>query len=251
MAEERGQPDSPHIDAPWGRPMLNAVPRFAAAALAGALGALLVIIAVDLAGAPPRDLAGHVMARLDDSGVANPVTAVLLNFRVFDTWLELGALVLAMMGVVALFQQRWLGSAAVRTGTHPTLLAQLAGLFVCLIVLVAAYLLWLGTREPGGAFQAGAMLAGAAVLARLAGRDHMHRLPQPVLRVVMVLGFAMLLIAASVSATRGYGFFAYAPGEAAASIFALELGAAISIAACLWGLYIAGDEHGTRHDARA
>lgn len=238
------------VVSPWARPMLGAVPRLLAATLAGMLGAVLLVVAVDLAGAPPRDLAGHVMARLDDSGVSNPVTAVLLNFRVADTWLELGALVLALIGVVALYQGRWLASAQVLTAAHPRLLARLAGLFICLIVLVAAYLLWLGTHEPGGAFQAGAMLAGAAVLARLAGRDRMHRLPEPVLRLVMVLGFAMLLVAGGASAMRGYAFFAYAPGEATAAIFALELAATLSIAACLWGLYIAGDEHGTQHDAR-
>ena len=41
------------------------------------------------AGAGER-LAGIVMVRLEESGVGNPVTAVLLNFRAYDTLLEVG-----------------------------------------------------------------------------------------------------------------------------------------------------------------
>ena len=47
-------------------------------------------------------LADDVHANLEISGVSNPVTAVLLNFRAYDTLLELTVLLAAMLGILAL-----------------------------------------------------------------------------------------------------------------------------------------------------
>ena len=41
---------------------------------------------------------------------------------------------------------------------------------VPLLLVTAGYLLWAGAQQPGGAFQAGALLASASVLLRLSGR---------------------------------------------------------------------------------
>jgi hypothetical protein len=42
-----------------------------------------------------------VIRHLPDSGVSNPVTAVLLNFRAYDTLLEIGVVLLALWGLKA------------------------------------------------------------------------------------------------------------------------------------------------------
>ncbi|MDZ4180179.1 MAG: hydrogen gas-evolving membrane-bound hydrogenase subunit E [Coriobacteriia bacterium] len=47
-------------------------------------------------------LAPLIDANLADSGVSNAVTAVLLNFRGYDTLLEIVVLVLATIGVLSL-----------------------------------------------------------------------------------------------------------------------------------------------------
>jgi len=63
-----------------------------------ALTALLVLAVLEL----PRHGAGlteMVAQKMGSSGVEHPVTAVLLNFRLYDTWLELSVLLLALMGV--------------------------------------------------------------------------------------------------------------------------------------------------------
>ena len=39
---------------------------------------------------------------METSGVRNPVTAVLLNFRGYDTLLEMGVLLVALLGVWSL-----------------------------------------------------------------------------------------------------------------------------------------------------
>ena len=52
--------------------------------------------------ADPVRLADDVLANLQVSGVSNPVTAVLLNFRAYDTLLELAVLLAAVLGILAL-----------------------------------------------------------------------------------------------------------------------------------------------------
>lgn len=50
---------------------------------------------------PPVVLAEVVAANIGQSGVLHPVTAVLLNFRGYDTLLEVAVLLLALLGVLA------------------------------------------------------------------------------------------------------------------------------------------------------
>ena len=54
-----------------------------------------------LGAADPVRLADQITAQLPNSGVGNPVTAVLLNFRAYDTLLELGVLLAAVLGILA------------------------------------------------------------------------------------------------------------------------------------------------------
>jgi multisubunit Na+/H+ antiporter MnhB subunit len=53
---------------------------------------------------------------------------------------------------------------------QPALIGALLAIVVPLTILVALHLLKAGSQEPGGAFQAGAVLAAAGVLLLLAGR---------------------------------------------------------------------------------
>ena len=53
-----------------------------------------------------ESLAQSVSTNLANSGVSNPVTAVLLNFRAYDTLLELAVLLTAVLGIFALGEER-------------------------------------------------------------------------------------------------------------------------------------------------
>jgi multisubunit Na+/H+ antiporter MnhB subunit len=90
-------------------------------------------------------LSGQVAVRLDESGVRNPVTAVLLNFRAYDTLLEIGVLLAAALAVRALAAD---GNQADRSLFDPPgpVLMGLLRLVAPLIVVVAGYLLWVGGR---------------------------------------------------------------------------------------------------------
>ena len=65
-----------------------------------------------------------------------------------------------------------------------------------LMVVVAAYLLWLGAQAPGGAFQGGAVLGAVGVLLLLTGLRPFSRVPGWALRIVLVVGFVVFLAVA-------------------------------------------------------
>ena len=82
--------------------------------------ALCLLVAAALAGVvlllPDQgpSLAEQSMQRLPETGLGNPVTAVLIAFRSFDTMLEKVVLVLAVVGVWSLAADRHWGGAQAR-----------------------------------------------------------------------------------------------------------------------------------------
>ncbi|WP_201557673.1 hydrogenase subunit MbhD domain-containing protein [Psychrobacter sp. 72-O-c] len=201
--------------------------------------AIAVLVATGLGYAVwmlPPEAAGlsiSVAADLGNSGVTNPVTAVLLNFRGYDTLLELFVLLLALLGVWSL------GLPLPRQETAPGLvLDTLSRLLVPLLIMVAAYLLWVGAYGPGGAFQAGAVLAAAGVLMLLSG----SRLPDAwvgwPLRLLLVLGPATFLLLGIITGLLE-GRFLQLPIEwAGVLILVIETAATLSIAAALIALFM-------------
>lgn len=109
---------------------------------------------------PSSSLAKEVSAALPDSGVQHPVTAVLLNFRAWDTLLELLVLLLALLGV-----RQVQSPLPLKAGW--SLSVGWSRLLSPLLILLTGYLLWRGAAAPGGAFQAGALLASGFVVLRL------------------------------------------------------------------------------------
>jgi len=112
-------------------------------------------------------LSEWVTENLKNSGVSNPVTAVLLNFRGYDTLLEMGVLLLALLGVWSFG-----GVPEQRESSPGPVLDMLPRLLVPVLILISGYLLWVGAHAPGGAFQAGSVLGAAGVLLILAGWRH-------------------------------------------------------------------------------
>ncbi len=196
--------------------------------LATALGYAVWMLPPEAAG-----LSLSVAADLDKSGVTNPVTAVLLNFRGYDTLLELFVLLLALLGVWSL------GLPASQQQTAPGLvLDALVGLLAPLMILVAAYLLWVGAYAPGGAFQAGAVLAATGVLLLLSGT----RLPVVLagwpLRLVLVLGPMTFLLLGVITGLLQGRFLQLPPEWAGILILVIETTATLSIAATLIALFL-------------
>lgn len=177
-----------------------------------------------------------VMKHMPDSGVAHPVTAVLLNFRGYDTLLEVGVLLLALMGV-------WTISTAPRQNPQPVglVLQRLPRFLIPVMVLVAGYLLWRGAYGPGGAFQAGAILAAAGVFLTLSGHDILGGLGATTLRLLLTVGVAVFAATgAAVIAASGY-LLGYPVEWAGLLILLIEAAATVSIGITLVALFVGGE----------
>lgn len=209
--------------------MKRVVVTLAALALAGLAGAAMLEL-----GAQPVRLAAQVAAHMDRSGVAHPVTAVLLNFRGYDTLLEIAVLLIALIGLLAVAPRN---DAPTATMAVEPVLQTLARLAAPLMVLVAVYLLWAGAFRPGGAFQAGAVLAAAAVLLNLARQLPAWASPGALLRWGLAAGFLVFLIVAAALIGEG-ALLQYPPAGAGGLILAIEASLAVSLGLTLAGLFL-------------
>jgi multisubunit Na+/H+ antiporter MnhB subunit len=116
----------------------------------GGLALSLGYAALDLA-AFESGLPSIVDREMEASGVTHPVTAVLLNFRAYDTWLELEVLLIAALA--ALRSHGAVSPPAIARGRDP-LHAWAVWVLVPLMTVAAVHVLSSGAYGPGGAFQA-------------------------------------------------------------------------------------------------
>lgn len=196
--------------------------------------------------ASPTDLAGLVAINLPASGVTYPVTAVLLNFRGYDTLLEVTVLLLAVLGSLVVFRGARVPSTteSVETVRVPGEISPVATGAARLLapwgVLVGGYLLWLGSGAPGGAFQAGAVVGAAGVLLILAGEARQLSFESHWTRAALAVGTIVFLAVAIVSLVVTGTFLHYPSGRAGLAIVMIEGAVAIGVAASLVVLYAGG-----------
>lgn len=223
---------------------------WAAAALGGAgLVVVLVsaVLAADDSGGVP--LTGAVDEAMGSAAVGHEITAVLLDFRAYDTLLEVAVILVAVVGAYALASAIPSGansalsaaSAVAEAPTSPQPPAQTLVDFLRMaapvLLLLAAWLLFAGAYEPGGAFQGGAMLAGTAILAAGAGAA-------PALldgfsgRATVSIGPLAFLAAGGAGALYAGHWLHMPPGLEAPATVAVEAALAVSIGAGLATLFL-------------
>ncbi|MGD9387296.1 MAG: MnhB domain-containing protein [Gammaproteobacteria bacterium] len=216
---------------PRGEPGLLLKAGLALLLLAVAAGLTLTL----LAGSSGPGLSDAVAERLPASGAANPVTAVLLNFRGYDTLLEMAVLTAALVGVWAL------GPAPRIQETEPSpVLLGMNSVLIPLAPLICAYLLWAGGSQPGGAFQAGAVLAAAGVLYVISGRRPVVHLPAAPMSWGVVAGLGLFLAVSLGVMPDGRQLLEYPRDLAGVLMLLIETAATVSIAVILAGLFIGG-----------
>lgn len=180
-------------------------------------------------------LSDQVKMNMETSGVRNPVTAVLLNFRGYDTLLEMAVLLVALLGVWSL------GAAEVHRRIDPEpVLSLLVGGLAPVMILMAGYLLWVGASAPGGAFQAGSVLAAAGILLLLSSKRFPVRLMGWPLRVVLVIGLGTFTAVGVTLLFVSGVFLQYPSGLAGALILFIEAAATLSIGVILAALFLGG-----------
>jgi multisubunit Na+/H+ antiporter MnhB subunit len=234
--------ERPSIAGLWLRPQDEVVELgVARSATLGVTAALCLLVALALAGVvllfPDQgpSLAPQSMQHLPETGLGNPVTAVLIAYRAFDTMLEKVVLVLAVVGVWSLAADRYWGGAPgePRAERPEPTLAFLAQVLAPLGVLVGVHIFWVGADEPGGAFQGGAILAAMWIIVMMARLTAAPSTSAFWLRLALIAGPLVFLAAGAAGAIFAGGFFAYPPGFAKPVILFIEAFMVLSIAVTL------------------
>ena len=203
--------------------------------------ALCIFVTLVLAGVvlslpdPGPTLAPEAARHLAETGLGNPITAVLLSYRSFDTMLEKVVLVLAVVGVWSLAaDQYWGGAAGNPRGAEPDgTRALLAQVLPPLGILIGIHMVWVGADEPGGAFQGGAILAAMWMITMMAGLTEMPSIRSRLLRLVLVAGPAVFVAVGVAGVAFASGVFAYPTGFAKPLILFIEAFMTLSIAVTL------------------
>lgn len=211
---------------------------WAAAAIGGA-GLVVVLVSGVLA----ADASGHgaplitvVEEAMPTAAVGHEITAVLLDFRAYDTLLEVAVLLVAVVGAYALASaapsERTPGPGGSPTPRPPATLADFLRVASPVLLLLAAWLLFAGAYQPGGAFQGGAMLAGTAILA--AGAGVAPALLEGVRgRVVLSVGPLAFLAAGGAGALSAGHWLHMPAGLETPATVVVETALAVSIGAAL------------------
>ena len=212
--------------------------RTAAVAAAVSLASLVVVGRAVLAlPAEATGLAPAMFAGAKASGIKNVITAVLLDFRGYDTLLEIAVLMLATVSVLALradpdaLSRRIEGQAGPVLGTLTRLLAPV-------MIVVAGHLVWIGSSEPGGAFQGGAVLGAAGILLALSGYARPQWGRQRGVRWVLAIGLLAFIGMALYPLLIGSSLLEYPEQSRKLMILGLEVLLTLSIGASITSLFL-------------
>ncbi|MCW2282734.1 multisubunit Na+/H+ antiporter MnhB subunit [Rhodoblastus acidophilus] len=222
---------SAEIGAPPGRGL-----KIFAGALAALVAGALAWVVLTLPSTPPSLApAAAEAASGPGAGLGNPITAVLISYRSFDTMLEKVVLILAVLGV-------WSVGADAAWGRAPAPLRKpepdgamilLAQVLAPVGLLIGLHIFWVGADAPGGAFQGGALLAAMGMVAMMARLMAPPRIDSRKLRLALVAGPAVFLVVGVAGLMLAGHLFAYPQNFAKPLILFIEAFMVVSIAVAL------------------
>ncbi len=229
LGEDGTPPDAPHRPA-----AIRPVALLAALATAAALAWGFLMLP------PPDGLHAPVAQNLAATQLGNPVTAVLLNFRAWDTLLETIILLAALVGVWSLAPDAaWGGRPGLAQRTRSGgVLSSFGRLLPPVGLLVGVWLVWAGADRPGGAFQGATVLAAVWLLASMAGLSDAPRVASLWLRAALIAGPAVFL-ALALAGLSVAGFLIVPPGAAKLVTVTVEALLTLSLTVML-GLLVLG-----------
>lgn len=223
--------------------VMNTAPGPALRIAAGVLAAVVSLFLAGLVAFAPAaspTLAPLAAENLAATGVGNPITAVLMAYRAFDTFLETVVVLLALVGVWSLTPDgSWGKAPSVANGTPPAPLVLLAQWLVPLGIVIGIYITWVGADEPGGKFQGATILAAMWMLVMMAGLRAAPALSSRRLRLALVMGPTAFIAVGLAGFPLAGAFLAYPAGFAKPLILVIEAALLVSIAAML-GMLLAG-----------
>ena len=214
--------------------------RLIAALLCIAVSASLAVVIFVLP-SPAPTLAPLAVENLPQTGLGNPVAAVLFAYRALDTLLEKVVLLLALLSVWSLAADRvWPGMPGLHApASAGSTLGFLARHLPPFGIIIGVYMCWIGATQPGGAFQGGTVVAAMWLLIMIAGMRAVPSIDGTRLRLALVTGPAIFVVIGLAGIAAAGSFLAYPPDYAKLLIVVIEVALTLSIAAVL-GLLAAG-----------
>ena len=140
----------------------------------------------------------------EETGAANIVTSVVVNYRGFDTLGEIAVLFTAAIGLGAVFGSRKKRKTAEEVERSSLIVYTGCRFLFPVILLVGAYIFIHGHLTPGGGFQGGAVVASAFLLMYLTCRG--KRVRDKSNKVVESLGGLIFVGIGLVGLVIGKGF---------------------------------------------
>jgi multisubunit Na+/H+ antiporter MnhB subunit len=168
--------------------------------------------------------------QLDQTGVTNIVTAVLLNYRAYDTFIEFAVFLCVAIAVLPYILDTPVLKFELQAESQVLLIAKT---FIPLTIIMAGYLLWIGSTKPGGAFQAAALLAGCLVLVSLANVQVID-FTKLRFRLLMSSGSIAFIATILLMYLESKSFIKFPVELASVSILAIEFFATFAIALILF-----------------
>ncbi|PLT46087.1 Na(+) H(+) antiporter subunit A [Paenibacillus pasadenensis] len=169
------------------------------------------------------------------AGGKNVVNVILVDFRGFDTMLEIVVLGIASYAIYAIIRLKWPGEAEEEGSglresefrlvyedarSNDVILQTLAKVILFLILTFSLYLLFAGHHQPGGGFIGALMTASALVLMSIAFGVRTIRKALPVdFRIVSACGISLALLTGIGSFAFGKPFLSHAFGYAQLPFF--------------------------------
>jgi uncharacterized MnhB-related membrane protein len=199
---------------------------------------LFLLIALEAVWEIPegKGLTAAAEALLPDSGVEHPVTAVLLNFRAYDTWLEIGVILLGLLAIFAVGGIKVYSKPGL--AAEDPMLRQVILFFRPVLFLFGAFLLYYGKTGPGGAFQAAVLWGAMGILIHLGGTPVLSEIPRWLRHLLLTMGLMFFLVLGFLFMAGGAALFEYPPAYAGVLILIIETLAAISIATILTAIFV-------------
>lgn len=177
-----------------------------------------------------NELQALSQTHLDQTGVTNVVTAVLLNYRAYDTLIEFAVFLSVAIAVLPYILDTPVLKFKLQEESQVLLIAKV---FIPLTIVMAGYLLWIGASKPGGAFQASALLAGCLVLLSLANVQVID-FTKLRYRLLMSAGLIAFLATILLLYLESQSFLTFPLELAGVSILAIEFFATFAIALILF-----------------
>lgn len=215
----------------------NSFPRLPVISLGIGL-VLFLLISLDAIWKIPQGggMAAIAEEKLPESGVDHPVTAVLLNYRAYDTWLEIGVILMGLLAVYAAGGLKQYRKPGLATAEDP-LLRRTILIFTPALFLFGAFLLYFGKMGPGGAFQAAVLWGAIGILLHLGGWPIFTGIPRRMRQVLVTIGLGFFLLLGLTLMATGGALFEYPKTSAGFLILVVETLAAISIATALTAVF--------------